>query len=216
MATNDDEIRDRETPPDEPPANRPAAPVGLPAWLPWFAAAGFALIAGLMLAAYLALRAEMTVKRDQAALAEIQGKTLRQQIEAEEILSARRLADLRSELQGPRDLGRLLVLPFAPSAGVASPSLAVAVLDPESQDGELVVSALPAPAPDRNYQLWLFDSEHPSGFSLAVFAVDSAAAEILVPFKLNRTSANGARYKVSIERKGGASVPEGPVVLASN
>lgn len=216
MAMNDDEIRDCGTPPDAPPANSPVAPAGLLAWLPWFAAASFALLAGFMLFSWFALRAEIAVLRDEATLAEIQGKTLRQQIEAEEILSARRLADLRSELQGPRDLGRLLVLPFAPSAGVASPSLAVAVLDPESQDGELVVSALPAPAPDRNYQLWLFDSEHPSGFSLAVFAVDSAAIEVRVPFKLDRTSANGARYKVSIERKGGASVPEGPVVLASH
>ena len=216
MATNDDEIRDRETPPDEPPANRPAAPVGLPAWLPWFAAAGFALIAGLMLAAYLALRAEMTVQRDQAALAEIQGKTLRQQIEADEILSARRLADLRSELQSPRDLSRLEFFPLVSPTNVAADFPAVAVWDPDSQEGELVVWALPALAQDKSYQLWLFDSAHPAGTSLAVFAVDSAAAEILVPFKLNRTSANGARYKVSLERKGGASVPEGPVVLASN
>jgi hypothetical protein len=38
---------------------------------------------------------------------------------------------------------------------------------------------------------------------------------VTVPFKLDRASANGARYKISIERKDGATVPEGPVVLAS-
>jgi anti-sigma-K factor RskA len=91
----------------------------------------------------------------------------------------------------------------------------VAVLDPDRQEGELFVAALPAPAPDKSYQLWLFDSEHPAGASLAVFVVDSAGAEVTVPFKLDRASANGARYKISVERKDGAPVPEGPVVLAS-
>jgi hypothetical protein len=216
MAMNDDEIRDCGTPPDAPPANSPVAPAGLLAWLPWFAAASFALLAGFMLFSWFALRAEIAVLRDEATLAEIQGKTLRQQIEAEQILSARRLTDLRSELQSPRDLSRLEFFPLVSPTNVAANFPAVAVWDPDSQEGELVVWALPALAQDKSYQLWLFDSAHPAGTSLAVFAVDSAAAEILVPFKLNRTSANGARYKVSLERKGGASVPEGPVVLASN
>jgi hypothetical protein len=205
-----------KAPPDTPPANSPVAPTSPLAWLPWSAAAGFALLASLLLAAYLALRAEIGVLRDQAELAEIQGKTLRQQIEADQILSARRLTDLRSDLQNPRGLGRLEFSPLVSPTNGASASLAVAVWDTDSQAGELVVWALPTLPPDKSYQLWLFDSAHPYGASLAVFAVDSGAAEILVPFKLNRASASDARYKVVLERRGGAPVPEGPVVLASH
>jgi hypothetical protein len=162
---NDDETNDRGDTPDAPPDNRPVAPGGLLAWLPWLAATGFALFAGAALSAWFALRSEVAVMRDQAALAEIKEKTLRQQIEAEEIISDRRMADLRDKLESPRDLGRLRVLPFVPTGGIAQPSRAVAVLDPDRQEGELFVAALPAPAPDKSYQLWLFDSEHPAGAS---------------------------------------------------
>jgi hypothetical protein len=212
---NDDKTNDNGDTPDALPENRPVAPGGLLAWLPWLAATGFALFAGAVLSAWFALRSEMAVMRDQAALAEIKEKTLHQQIEAEEIISDRRMADLRDKLESPRDLGRLRVLPFVPTGSIAQPPRAVAVLDPDRQEGELFVAALPAPAPDKSYQLWLFDSAHPAGASLAVFAVDSAGTEVTVPFKLDRASANGARYKISIERKDGAPAPEGPVVLAS-
>ncbi len=211
-----DETRENRMPVDPPMAKSAAAPTDLPARLPWFVAAGFALFAGLMLAAYLALRAEVTAVREQAALAEIQGKVLRQQIEAEHILSARRLADLTGELQGPRDLGRLQVFSLTPPAGVDSASRAVVVQDQDRQEGELVVSALPMLAPDRSYQFWRFDSEHPAGTSLAVFAVASDSSQTCVAYKLPRPGGAGTTFKVSLEHKGGATVPEGPVVLASH
>jgi anti-sigma-K factor RskA len=71
-------------------------------------------------------------------------------------------------------------------------------------------------ASDQSYQLWLFDSEHPAGISLAVFAVDSDSNDVCISFKLDRPGATGAGFKISRELKGGASVPEGPVVLASH
>jgi hypothetical protein len=212
---NDDEVPDFETPADSPPPNGRAAPTGLPASLPWFAAAGFALLAGFTLPAYFFRRSEAVVLREQVALAEIQGRILRQQIEAEHILSARRVADLINGHQGGRDLGRLQVLPLVHPAGPASAPFAVVMWDPGSQEGELVVCSLPAPAPDRSYQLWLFDSEHPAGTSIAVFAVDPASSRARIPLKLDLSGAAGASFRVSLERKGGASAPEGPVALAS-
>ena len=98
---------------------------------------------------------------------------------------------------------------------VASTSLAVAVWDPDRQEGELVVFALPALEPDKSYQLWLFESDHPAGTSVAVFGVDPSAAQTRVPFKLSGAGAGEARFKVSLEPKGGAAAPAGPVVLAS-
>ena len=209
-----DETCENGLPSNPPLAKNGTEPGDLLARLPWVAAACFALFAGLMSAAYLALRAEVAALRDQAALAEIQSKVLRQQIEAEHILSARRMADLTSDLQGPRDFGQLQVFPLAPPAGAVSKSCAVVVRDQDRQVGELVVSALPVLASDQSYQLWLFDSAHAAGISLAAFAGDSDSNYVCVSFKLDRPGATGAGFKVTCERKGGASVPEGPVLLA--
>jgi Anti-sigma-K factor rskA len=207
------ETREKETPAIPPPANNAAGPADWPSRLPCLAAAGLALFAGLTVVAYLALRTEVTALREQAALAEIQAKVLQQQLEAERILSARRLADLTSELQGSRDLGRLQLLALSPPDGVLSASRALVVQDQDRREGALLAFALPAPGPDRSYQLWLFDSEHPVGTSLAVFTVDSDSNQVCIPFKLDRPGTSGADFKVSLERKGGASAPEGTVVL---
>ncbi len=211
---NDDPISASNPPLDPRPAGGWAASACLRGWLPWFLAAAFALFAGFMLQAHLSLQSEIVVLREQRALDSIEVKTLRQQIEAEHILSARRLADARGADQEARDLARLQVVPLLPPADVASGFLAVAVWNPVSQEGELVVAALPAPPPDKSYQLWLFDPEHPAGTSAAVFAVDPASNQARVPFKLDRSGLTGASLKISLERKGGAAAPEGPVVLA--
>jgi len=72
-----DETRENGLPAKPPLAKSGTEPGDLLARLPWVAAACFALFAGLMSAAYLALRAEVAALRDQAALAEIQSKILR-------------------------------------------------------------------------------------------------------------------------------------------
>jgi len=199
------------------PAGSTTAPVGLFAWLPWLVAVSFVLLAAFLLAAFLVLRAEVAALRDQAALAEVQGKVLQQQIDAERILSAHRLADLASDSAGPRDLSRLQIIPLTPPAGAASsPPSGIAVLDSERREGLLVAWALPAIATDRTYHLWLVDSENPAGASLAAFLPDPGADPVRIPFKLDHPAATGAHFRVSLERKGGVAAPEGPVVLTSH
>jgi anti-sigma-K factor RskA len=88
-------------------------------------------------------------------------------------------------------------------------------LDADHHEGELILSGLSAPANDRCYQLWLFDSEHPAGASLAVFDIDSASRDTRVPFRLSRPFAENARLKVSLEPRGGSPAPKGPVMLES-
>lgn len=212
---NDEPTPERSAPADPPQAEITAGAASLRAWLPWLAAVGFALFAGFVLAAYLALEAQVGVLREQAVLAEIQGKTLRQQIEAGQIVSAQRLSDLRDALEGSGDLARLRVIPLAPTAGIASPRISVAVLDTDHREGELIFSGLSAPANDRCYQLWLFDSGHTAGESLSVFAIDLASRETRIPFRLSRPFAEDARLKVTLEPRGGSPLPRGPVMMES-
>jgi Anti-sigma-K factor rskA len=211
-----DETPENKRPVGPPPPVDAAEHAGAPSRWPWLIAAGCALFASLLFAAYLSLRAEVTALREQTALSEIQGKVLEQQIEAERILSARRMADLTGELREPRNLDRFQLVLLGPPAGSAIASRAIIVRDQGRLDCDLIVSTLPALGPDQRYQLWLLDPQHPAGTSLVVFAPDAASGHVCVPFKLDRPNLAGASFKISIEPAGGAAVPDGAVVLASD
>ena len=214
-SVSDDDIRIQMQPAGRPPAAGRTAPFGPRAWLPWIAAAGLALLAGWLLQAYVASRGELVLIRSQAALREVEGKALQQQIEAERILSARRVADLSDELHARTDPGQFQVVPLACQPDAALPRLAVVVLNPDRQEGELVLAGIPALPPDEDYQLWITDSEHPVAVSAAVFTINSMSGGFRVPFKLDQPRANAAGFTVSVERKGGATSRQGPVILSS-
>ena len=113
-------------------------PLRLLAWLPWIAAGGFALLAGFLSQAYFAARSEMIALREQGALAALEGKGLQQRIEAERILSARRLADLQAGLPDPGGPARLKIASAASRALVVPPG-------PDPCGG-------PGPAPRRHHR----------------------------------------------------------------
>ena len=190
-------------------------PLRLLAWLPWIAAGGFALLAGFLSQAYFAARAEMIALREQGALAALESQGLQQRIEAERILSARRLADLRAGLPEPGGLARLKIVPLVSARGFAAPALAVAVWDPVRQEGELVAANLPPPAPDKDYQLWIMDPQYPDPVGAGVLTVGTTAGDVRILFKPDRPVAAAARFAVSLERKGGVPRAEGPIVLSS-
>lgn len=210
-----EDIRTQALPADRPPAAGRIVPFGLWVWLPWIAAAGLALLSGWLLQAYVASREELALTRSQAALREIEGKALQQQIEAERILSARRVADLLDELHARNDPGQFQVVPLVCQPDAALPRLAVVVWNPERQEGELVLAGFPALPPDKDYQLWITDSEHPVAVSAAVFALNSMSDGFRVPFRPDQPLANTAGFTVSVERKGGAPSRQGPVILSS-
>jgi hypothetical protein len=190
-------------------------PLRLLAWLPWIAAGGFALLAGLLSQAYFAARSEMIALREQGALAAIAGKGLQQRIEAERILSTRRLADLQAGLSEQGGLDRLKIVPLVSARGLAAPALAIVLWNPVRQEGELVVANLPPPAPDKDYQLWIMDPQYPDPIGAGVLSVETTAGDVRLPFKPDRPVAAAARFAVSLERKGGVPRAEGPIVLSS-
>ena len=185
------------------------------AWLPWIAAGGFALLAGLLSQAYFAARSEMIALREQGALAAIAGKGLQQRIEAERILSTRRLADLQAGLSEQGGLDRLKIVPLVSARGLAAPALAIVLWNPVRQEGELVVANLTPPAPDKDYQIWIMDPQYPAPVGAGVLTVGTTAGDVRILFKPDRPVAAAARFAVSLERKGGVPRAEGPIVLSS-
>jgi hypothetical protein len=190
-------------------------PLRLLAWLPWIAAGGFALLAGFLSQAYFAARSEMIALREQGALAALESQGLQQRIEAERILSARRLADLRAESPEQGGLARLKIVPLVSSRGFAAPALAIVLWDPVRQEGGLVAANLPPPAPDKDYQLWIMDPQYPDPVGAGVLTVGTTAGDVRILFKPDRPVAAAARFAVSLERKGGVPLAEGPIVLSS-
>jgi hypothetical protein len=189
-----------------------SVPSGALAWLPWLAAAGFALLSGFLLEAYLAVENEVVELRTQAALAAIDARSLRQTLEAERIISARRLADRAQATPAPAGATPPeFVLMLPPNASV--PAIAIAVWRPGAQEGTLIVQHLPVLADDRSYHLWIEDSQPPAQAAGAFEA--AASGETRFHFQVGRPPGTGARFVVTIEPKAGASTMAGPVVLLS-
>jgi Anti-sigma-K factor rskA len=212
--SDDDTSRLRQAASESPSVRRGGGPSGLLAWLPWIAAAVFAALTGLLVQIHYARQAELVTLREQMALAGIELRSLQQRVEAEHILSARRVADLVSEQHAQARPG-VEVVPLVPRADGTPSCMAVAVWSPGLQEGELVVFRLPDPGPDRSFQLWITDPKDPVPVSAGAFTVDPAATNTRVHFKTDRPVPAGAAFAISIERTGGAKGIEGPIVLSS-
>jgi hypothetical protein len=66
---------------------------------PWILAGCLALAAAQAARLYLAARAEAVAERQRASLADLELRSMRNQLEAERILSRREIADLKDELE---------------------------------------------------------------------------------------------------------------------
>jgi anti-sigma-K factor RskA len=92
--------------------------------------------------------------------------------------------------------------------------LAVVVWDAEKQRGIVKLDQLTQPAADRDYQLWVIDPSRAAPVSAGILPVnDSGLTQ--AAFRPTQTVRAASKFAVSIERKGGASSPEGPVILIS-
>lgn len=94
----------------------------------------------------------------------------------------------------------------------APKATAVILWDAERQEGVLKVSDVPAAARDRDYQLWVVDPQYKQPVDAGVFAVDRSGAT-RITFKPKTHVQSAQAFAVSLERKGGATKAEGPMVL---
>lgn len=187
--------------------------LGVLAWLPWIAAAGFALLAGFIAQAYLTARSEIAVLREQGAFSEIERKSLQQTLEAERILSGRRVADLLESARTHSDLTHLRIVALTSPADQQSPGSAVALWDPQRQEGSLIAWKLPGPPADKEYQIWIVDPEVPAPVSAGVLPVQSSTGETRIQFKPDRPVA-AARFIVTVAAKGRPAGTADPIVLS--
>jgi anti-sigma-K factor RskA len=189
-----------------------------PAWIPWLAAASIGVAAIWTQRQYVAARAENASLGEETRVALASLDQARAQLaDAKRLVTeySRQVAELSTKLKDEGDLAHFKIATLASMLGNSPAALAVAVWDPAREQGVLEVSRLPALASEKDYQLWVIDAKYPSPVSAGVFEVDPATGEAHIVFRADRPVRAIAKFAVSLERKGGAPKPEGPIVLIS-
>jgi anti-sigma-K factor RskA len=186
------------------PIGTVGTPMGAPpaaqgrAWIPWAVAAAMALVSLGFYWQSAGLRAQLAAQAGHinelmasAELARAESTDLRQTVA--KLRESNRLASFRIAL-----LDSLLA---------ASPkTIAVSVWDNERQDGVFIVRNLKPLPSDKDYQLWIIDPKYPSPVDAGVFQVD-IKGNVHEDFRAKLPIQTANQFAVTIERKGGAAVP---------
>ncbi|MET0261792.1 MAG: anti-sigma factor [Rariglobus sp.] len=193
-----------------------------PPWLGWAAAACFFFAAIFFAGKSFNVRGELQSVLEAERVARLETGTLKNLLEAERILSRGQLERLASterlvaDLTTQADVARLKIASLTSLAGNSPEARAIAVWNPDRQEGVLVVSKLPALQIDKDYQLWVIDPQYPIPVDGGVFTVDPATGDARINFKPGKNVAAAQVFAVSLERKGGVPKAEGPMMLISN
>jgi len=117
------------------------------------------------------------------------------------------LADLRS-----RDaLSQIKIATLASMLKDTPQAMAVVAWDGGAQRGLLKTANLPAAGANQDYQLWIIDPDYKQPVSAGVF--DPAAGARFQPL---RPISKADKFAISLEKKGGAPAPQGPIVLVGS
>jgi anti-sigma-K factor RskA len=190
-------------------------------WWGWSVAALLAVSTVGLAALYLQTKAVLDLEREAAALLDLERQHLAQSLEAERLLATAQInawqqAEARvAQLELEADVAQLRIASLSSQLGERPDARAVAVWHPAQQRGVLTVDRLPALAGDRDYQLWVIDPAYATPVDGGVFQVDPTTGATRIEFLTDRPVAEAKAFAVSLERKGGVPVAEGPMVLLS-
>ena len=107
---------------------------------------------------------------------------------------------------------QLRLASLASKLASAPDATAAIVWDASRQEGVLKVSNIPANAEDRDYQLWIVDPDQKNPIDAGTFHLSEQETHS-IPFKPKAPVSSATAFAVSLERKGGVAVAEGPMVL---
>jgi anti-sigma-K factor RskA len=124
-----------------------------------------------------------------------------------------RVAALTAQLQRESDLANLKITALASLLKDNPQALAVAVWNPEKQEGVLQVEKLPALAAGKDYQLWVVDPQYADPVDGGTFTVDPESGARRIQFKSKQPIKNIAAYAITQETKGGVVKSAGPFLL---
>ncbi len=118
-------------------------------------------------------------------------------------------------LQKRNALAEVKILMLKAQVSAFESATAVVVWDKERKDGVLQLDKLPPPAPGKDYQLWVIDPKNPQPVSAGVLTV-SNNGPIRTSFSPQSPIGSASAFAISVEKAGGASKPEGPIILVGS
>ena len=127
-----------------------------------------------------------------------------------------RLNDLvGTSLPNVNSLSQLRVGVLNPTADGPPNATAAAIWDPVEQRGLLVAENLTRLPSNLDYQLWIIDSSVRAPISGGTFRVSERGVS-RVEFKSAQQLPSAERFAISVERRGGATSPQGRIIMATN
>jgi anti-sigma-K factor RskA len=167
-------------------------------WIPWAVAAAMAVLSLAFLRQSTSLRSQLAAQAGRI-----------NELTASAELARAESADLRLAVAKLRESNRLASFRIAllDSLLAAAPkAIAVSVWDNDRQDGVFIVRNLKPLPSDEDYQLWIIDPKYPSPVDAGVFQVN-AKGNVREDFRAKLPIQTANQFAVTIERKGGAAVP---------
>jgi len=146
------------------PENHLPAPVSLGAKLGWIVAIAASFLAMLLAARIGAYTTQVKVLQSEVELAQLETQSLHQQLEAERIVNARQIANLKAQATVEPFTFVTLVSPQVSESKVS----AMIVWQRSMLAGVFISDQLPPSASDEEYRLWL---EGASGQSVSAGAI---------------------------------------------
>lgn len=126
--------------------------------MPWIVLASLLVVTALFTQLYLATRAENIVYAQEQQLSDIEARSLRNQLEAERILTREQITFMRGQAQ-PDAAATAALQVFFLTHPDYSTIIGVVVWDKAHYEGLLVTSNLVPAPPGQTYNLWLTDAQ---------------------------------------------------------
>lgn len=183
-------------------------------------------------AAIAAMTKEIEAKRAAAAAAEDALATARQSVEAAKA-QLKTVADESRQLMALKDAEYAKLLAerdqIAASATLANmqvatlqatiddykQGVAVVVWNAQKKEGILKLERMPAIPANKDFQLWVVDPAYKTPVDSGIIKVDDKGFA-RVEFKPQLDVKSADKFAISVEKRGGSTVAEGPIVLLSN
>ena len=178
----------------------------------WGVAAALAVVAAVVAdraadrgAEMEALQAQVTLERE--AVMKVRSE-LAAVVDERELLVGR-IAQLNSK----RSLDQMKIATL--SSQLEKASYGFAVFDTQANEGVIEVVNLPEIEASQDYQLWVVDPQYPNPVDGGIVQV-GADGRASVRFQSKQPVENVAAFAISLEKKGGVPVAEGPMVLVGS
>ena len=130
-------------------------------------------------------------------------------------LDRARLERQLAELRRIDPLARATLVTLASPKGELGDAKVIVAWQPDQQSGVITIQNLPLLEKGRDYQLWTIDADHKDPISAGLIHLDPNGTA-RIRFKPTQRADQVKAFAISIEREGGGSKPEGPIILVGN